>query len=71
MTRRQNRRGRGLGRYTPLLRYPSDPDGGWIVWDSHRQRAGRGLLGVRTFRGRRALEHADRRAGKLNQRAGR
>jgi hypothetical protein len=54
------------GRYTPLLRDPSDPDGGWIVWDSHRGRAVRGLRGTRVFRGRRAFEHADNRAAKLN-----
>jgi len=60
-----------IGRYTPLLRDPSDPDGGWIVWDSHRQRPVRGLLGVRIFRGRRALKCADRLAGRLNRKAAR
>jgi hypothetical protein len=66
--RNQGRRRRtGLGRYTPLLRDPSDRDGGWVVWDSHRQRPVRGLLGVRVFRG---LERADRCAGKLNRKAG-
>jgi hypothetical protein len=72
MTRKQNRRARGPGRrYTPLLHDPSDPDGGWIVWDTHRQRAVRRLLAVRIFRGRRGLERAGSCAGKLNDRAGR
>ena len=62
---------KGIGRYTPLLRDPSDPDGGWVVWDSHRQRPVRGLLGVRIFRGRRALQRAERVAGRLNQKAAR
>ncbi len=66
MTRRQNRR--VLGRYAPLLHDPADPDGGWVVWDSYQQRAVRGFLGVRTFRG---LERADRHAVKLNRKAGR
>ena len=65
---------KGIGRYTPLLRDPSDPDGGWVVWDSHRQRPVRGLPGLggaRIFRGRNALRNADRLAGRLNQKAAR
>jgi hypothetical protein len=56
----------GLGRYTVLQRDPArGPGAGWIVYDSHRQRA------VRTYRGRRGLERAERRAGKLNRKAAR
>jgi hypothetical protein len=62
---------KGIGRYTPLLRDPSDPDGGWVVWDSHRQLPVRGPKGVRIFRGRNALSNADRLADRLNQKAAR
>ena len=65
--RSRNRRS-GLGRYTPLLRDPSDSSGGWIVWDSHRQRPVRSMLGTRVFRGRRGLERADSLAYEMNRR---
>jgi hypothetical protein len=65
---REYRPGSGLGRYTPLLRKPRDPRGGWVVQDSHRDRPVRGFLGrKRVFR---TLVRADRCAGRLNRKAG-
>lgn len=58
---------RYLGRCTSLLRDPRDPDGGWVVYDSHRSQAVRNIFGrPRVYR---TSEKADRRAAVLNRRA--
>jgi hypothetical protein len=67
MAARKRRPGAGLARYTPLLFDPRNPNGGWVVWDSHRDRAVSGILGVRVSRD---LAHAERRADRLNREAG-
>jgi hypothetical protein len=69
---RRNRPGAGRARYTLILTDTPDQRGGWVVYDSRRERPVRGILGrVRVYQGPSGADRASRRAIRLNRRAAR